>query len=102
MLVTMPLGALWGMRRARCPRRPRQPIDPGGYPLHAPILLAATSGMRRGEVLLPSRCGPVSTQGRRQGPRPCQHLHHLDTYSHAIPAMQESAAATVARLVFGS
>jgi integrase len=26
----------------------------------------------------------------------------LDTYSHAIPAMQESAAATVARLVFGS
>ena len=25
----------------------------------------------------------------------------LDTYSHAIPAMQESAAATVARLVFG-
>ena len=26
----------------------------------------------------------------------------LDTYSHAIPAMQESAAATVARLVFGT
>jgi integrase len=26
----------------------------------------------------------------------------LDTYSHAVPAMQESAAATVARLVFGS
>jgi integrase len=26
----------------------------------------------------------------------------LDTYSHAIPAMQESAAATVARLVFGA
>jgi integrase len=26
----------------------------------------------------------------------------LDTYSHASPAMQESAAATVARLVFGS
>jgi integrase len=26
----------------------------------------------------------------------------LDTYSHAIPAMQESAAATIARLVFGS
>jgi integrase len=26
----------------------------------------------------------------------------LDTYSHAIPTMQESAAATVARLVFGS
>jgi hypothetical protein len=25
----------------------------------------------------------------------------LDTYSHAIPAMQESAAATVAALVFG-
>ena len=26
----------------------------------------------------------------------------LDTYSHAIPAMQESAAAIFARLVFGS
>jgi hypothetical protein len=36
MLVTMPLGglvgALWGMRRARRPWRPRQPIDPGHYP----------------------------------------------------------------------
>jgi len=27
--------------------------------------------------------------------------HTLDTYSHAIPAMQEEAAEKVAKLVFG-
>ena len=44
--------------------------------------------------------------GQRSDRRRCERLGHatvsitLDTYSHAIPAMQEEAAALIAGLVF--
>jgi hypothetical protein len=50
----------------------------------------------------PGPAGRRPPQGRRRGPRPRQHLDHPRHLHHAIPAMQESAAATIARLVFGS
>jgi hypothetical protein len=40
------------------------------------------------------------TQGRLQAHPPCHRLDTLDTCSHAIPAMQQEAAALIAGLVF--
>jgi hypothetical protein len=57
-----------------------------GDRLYAPVLLAAMTGMRHGDVL--GCAGATSIT--------------LDTYRHAIPAMQASAAVTIARPRLGA
>jgi integrase len=89
--------------------------EPDGSPIHPDKVPQALRGPHRPlrvapdplprpapHLRHPGPAGRRPPQGRRRGPRPRQHLITLDTYSYAIPAMQESAAATVARLVFGS
>ena len=44
-------------------------------------------------------CRHFMSQGRLRATRTCHHAITLDTYSHAIPALQEEAATRIAALV---